>query len=48
MISGGGERSRFENLIPATPLETAWWEKLDAWTEDERERLGLAPKQTFL
>jgi hypothetical protein len=34
----------FEDSIPATPLETAWWEKLDAWTEDERERLGLSPE----
>jgi hypothetical protein len=34
----------FEDPIPATPLETAWWEKLDAWTEDERERLGLSPE----
>jgi Bifunctional DNA primase/polymerase, N-terminal/AAA domain len=33
----------FEDPIPATPLQIEWWEKLEAWTEDERERLGLSP-----
>ena len=32
----------FEEPIPASPLQIEWWEKLDAWTEDERERLGLS------
>jgi hypothetical protein len=35
----------FEDPIPASPLQIEWWEKLEAWTEDERERLGLSPER---
>jgi hypothetical protein len=35
-------KTGFEDFFVApTPLETEWWEKLHAWTEDQREALGV-------
>jgi len=35
-------KTGFEDIfIAPTPLETEWWEKLHAWTEDQREALGV-------
>jgi hypothetical protein len=35
-------KTDFEDFfIAPTPLETEWWEKLHAWTEDQREALGV-------
>jgi hypothetical protein len=35
-------KTGFEEFsIAPTPLETEWWEKLHAWTEDERDALEV-------
>jgi hypothetical protein len=34
----------FEDPIPPTPQQLEWLERLEAWTDDERERLGLGPE----